>query len=282
MINFDGELLTAGSFYLNHDNRGLRYGDTLFETIRAVRGKLLFWEDHYLRLMASMRILRMEIPMAFTMEYLETEIVKTLEASGLLQASARVRLTVFRKDGGLYLPATNQVSLIIETTDLPESTYILSKDPYDITIFKDHTIHTGLLSTLKTGNKLIQVLGSIYARENGYKNCVLLNQDKNVVEALNGNLFLVKNDILKTPPITEGCINGILRKQICRIGKRLDGLRLSESAVSPFELQDADEMFITNVITGIQPVTHYRKATFGHSTTSILLNELNILAAEAN
>ncbi len=282
MINFDGQILPAESFYLNHENRGLRYGDTLFETIKAIHGQLLFWEDHYLRLMASMRILRMEIPMAFTMEYLEAEICRTLIASGLQEAAARVRLTVFRKNGGLYLPLSSQISFIIEATALSENTYSFSTERYEITLFKDHIVHNGLISTLKTGNKLIQVLGSIYARENGYQNCALLNQDKQVIEALNGNLFLVKDEILKTPALGDGCINGIMRKQICRIAKKLTHIQLSESAVSPFELQDADEIFITNVIMGIQPVTHYRKAVFKHPVTSEILKELNLLTAISN
>ena len=70
MINFNGTLLENNTI-LSTENRGYAYGDALFETIKVVHGKILFWEDHYFRLMASMRIMRMEIPMNFTMEYLE-------------------------------------------------------------------------------------------------------------------------------------------------------------------------------------------------------------------
>src|SRR6056300_954838 len=103
MINFNGNLLKENNI-LSIQNRGYAYGDALFETIKVSHGKVLFWEDHYFRLMASMRILRMEIPMSFTMEFLEGQINKTLDATGLLKASARVKLTVHRNEGGLYAP----------------------------------------------------------------------------------------------------------------------------------------------------------------------------------
>ena len=77
MINFNGTIL-ENKAVLSMDNRGYAYGDALFETVKSVRGSLLFWEDHYFRLMASMRIMRMEIPMNFTMEFLEEEISKKI------------------------------------------------------------------------------------------------------------------------------------------------------------------------------------------------------------
>ena len=79
MINIDGNLFQNNEAKLEIDNRGFQFGDAVFETIRVVQGKILFWEEHYFRLMASMRILRMEIPMNFTLEYLQEEIYKTLK-----------------------------------------------------------------------------------------------------------------------------------------------------------------------------------------------------------
>jgi branched-chain amino acid aminotransferase len=214
----------------------------------------------------------MEIPMEFTMEYLEEAILQTLPAE---KASARIRMTVFRKEGGLYLPEDNNISYIIESASLAEPAYQLSTASYEITLFRDYTITAHLLSNVKTNNKILNVVGSIYARENGYDNCLLLNQDKQVVEALNGNLFLVKDNLVKTPPLTDGCINGIMRKQILTQVRAMDSLRLEEVSVSPFELQNADEMFLTNVIVGIQPVSTYRKAQFGSGIAANILEKVN-------
>ena len=276
MINFNGDLLPSTSFFLNQENRGLRYGDALFETIRVVNSKIFFWEEHYLRLMASMRILRMDIPMDFTMEYLESEIKKTLEANTMEDKAVRVRLGVHREGGGLYLPESGSVAYIIETRELDSPFYMLGGEPYTVELFKDHWVNSGLLSTLKTNNRLVNVLASVYAEENGYENCLLINEKKNVVEAINGNIFLVRGNIIKTPPQEDGCINGILRKQLLKILSKLEEYTVEEASVSPFELQKADELFITNTITGIRPVTNYRKKQFRTDISRDLLGKLNM------
>ncbi len=278
MINFDGKLLSKEVDFLNHENRGLRYGDSLFETIRVVNGKLIFWEEHYLRLMASMRILRMEIPMNFTMEYLEDQIVKTIKTNTLEEQTVRVRLTVYRKNGGLYTPDTNTISFLIEVKVLPTSFYIIEDAAYEVELFKDFYVNPDMLSTLKTNNKILNVVGSIYAKENKYQNCLLLNTNKSVVEALNGNLFLVKGNVIKTPPISDGCLNGIIRKKLLAILAKIEDYTLIEESISPFELQKADELFITNAVIGIQPITKYRKKDFGTAVSKNLLGKLNATA----
>lgn len=275
MVNFNGELLDQGTAFLDESNRGLRYGDALFDTIRVVNSKIFFWESHYLRLMASMRIMRLPIPMHFTMEQLEEEILETLKANTLESKAARVRLTVFRDPGGYYTPTNTKVSYIIEASALDTPFYTSSQDGYQVELFKDHYVHAGLLSTLKSSNKLVHILAGIYASENGYQNCLLLNQHKNIIEASNGNIFLVKNNTIKTPPITEGCLNGVLRKQLLEIIKKTPKFELEEAPISPFELQKADEMFITNVISGIISVSKYRKKQYDTQVAKTLLGRLN-------
>ncbi|WP_397362449.1 aminotransferase class IV [Olleya sp. R77988] len=275
MINFNG-ILQEDNNVISNNNRGYSYGDGLFETIKAVHGKLLFFEDHYFRLMASMRMMRMEIPMTFTMEFLEEQINKTLEACNLKSKSARVKIQIDRVEGGLYLPESNDVNFIISAKVDMHDFYLLNEGKYEVDLFKDHYLSPSLLSTLKTNNKAINVIGNIYAKENILDNCLLLNTNKSVVEALNGNLFLVKENTIKTPPLVDGCLKGILRKQLIEIIGLLPEYTLEEASISPFELQKADEIFITNVIKGIQPITKYRKKQFKNETAKLLLQKLNV------
>ena len=276
MINFNGTLQDNSSNLLSIDNRGYAYGDALFETIKVLNGKILFWEDHYFRLMASMRILRMEIPMNFTMEFLQDEIIKTLEARNETGNSVRVKLLVNRVVGGKYLPVSNDIDYVITTEVLPTDLYQITDSSYIIDLYKDFFIAPGLLSTLKTNNKITNVLGSIYAKENGFDNCLLLNTNKNIIEALNGNIFVVKDNVIKTPPLEDGCLKGIMRKQVIELLKANDEFEFVEDSVSPFELQKADELFITNVIVGILPITNYRKKEFSSEVSKSLLQKLNI------
>ena len=272
MINFNGELLFKENIKLTTDNRGFKYGDGIFETIKVVHEKVIFWEDHYFRLMASMRMLRMKIPMEFTLEFLEKEILKTVD---VLEggASFRVRLNVFRKDGGLYTPKTNAIDYLIEAS---ESNY-KTKETYEIDVFKDFYNYSGLLSTIKTNNRMLNTLASIYANENDLDNCILVNERKGVVEVANANIFIVKNNIVKTPALTEGCIKGVVRSKVIDILIKNKDFTIEETVISPFEIQKADEVFITNAIMGIQAVTKYKKKSFNTDLAGKLHASLKVL-----
>lgn len=273
MINYNGTLVTESNISI-HENRAFLFGDSIFETLRVLDGKVLFLEDHYFRLMASLRIVRMEIPMNFTMEYMEEQVlllINELEAA----PAHRARISVFRKSGGFYLPTNNEVEFIVTASPLEEPLYSFTEGSYEVDLFKDFYVTKQLLSTLKSTNKMVQITGSVFAHENGLENCLLVNDEKNVIEALQGNLFMLTGNKLVTPPIADGCLNGVMRKQILELAKKIEGLEVEEVSISPFDLQKADELFITNVIKGIQPITKYRKKEFVNKLASDLLKRLN-------
>jgi branched-chain amino acid aminotransferase len=276
MINLNGKLVMTADATISLNNRGLQYGDAVFETLKISGTKIFFWEDHYFRLMASMRILRMEIPQTFTLEFLEAEILKTIDLEQ--SKTHRVKLLVWRDAEGKYTPTGNNIGYSISSEILEVPFYTLSDEPYEVELYKDHYVMSSLLSTLKTTNKVINVVGSIWAKENGYQNCLMLNDKKQVIEALNGNIFLVKDGRIKTPPLTDGCLKGIIRKQILAILTAVPDYIIDEESISPFELQKADEIFITNVITGIQPITKYRKKEYDNTIAKELLGKLNAKA----
>lgn len=274
MINFNG-VLTDKSDFITPSNRALLYGDAVFETFKVVDNKILFLEDHYFRLMSSMRILRMKIPMNFTLEYLEEQIISlTLKLN--IANNARVRMTVFRKDGGLYAPETNEVSFIITAKENLSREYLLKKENYEVELFKDFHVSKHLISSLKTTNKIIQVVASVFAKENGFDDCILINDEKNVVETISGNIFMFLDNQIITPPVSDGSLNGIMRKQVINELKSSTDFNVIENSISPFDLQKADELFLTNVITGIQPITKYRKKSYTTEVSEMLLRKINL------
>lgn len=277
MINFNGTLVTQDSNILVQ-NRGFLYGDAVFETVKIVNSKVLYLEDHYFRLMASMRVVRMEIPMNFTMEYMEEQLL-TLTDKLSVSNSARARITVYRNDGGYYLPMDNTVSFLVHATAIEAVLYSFEEKEYEVDLFKDFYITKQLLSSIKTTNRILNVAASIFASENDLDNCLLLNDSKNVVEAIQGNLFMLIGNKLITPPVSEGCLNGVMRKQILKLAKTIAGIEVVEEVISPFELQKADELFITNVIKGIQPITKYRKKTFDVNMSREIVAKLNEIVA---
>lgn len=275
MININGTIFEDLKAKLSPFNRGFAYGDAVFETLKINNNKPLFWESHYFRLMASMRILRMEIPMNFTPEFLEEQIISLVNSLSSTAVSYRAKLTVFRDSEGYYTPDNNAVSFTISVSELDSDIYKIYDRSYEIELFKDYFIAPNLLSTLKTNNKVVNVVGSIFAKENNYNNCLLLNTNKNVIEALNGNVFLVNGTTIKTAPLTDGCLKGIVREKLIEIISKSSEYKLDESSISPFELQKADEIFITNIIQGIVPVTKYRKKAYASEVSKALLGMLN-------
>lgn len=275
MINFNGEVVQKSNEVIEN-NRGFLFGDAVFETLKVLDNKILFLEDHYFRLMASMRVLRMEIPMNFTMEYLEEQVLNLVNALSEKSISYRIRITFFRESEGLYLPTNNKsTKFIIQGSSLQNGVYTNNFKDYEVELYKDFFVTKQLLSSLKTTNKLINVTGSIFAEENGYKNCLLVNNEKNVVEALNANVFVVVGNKIKTPPVADGCVNGIIRKQLIEMLSSNEAFEIEEASISPFELQKADEVFLTNIIVGIQSVTKYRKKEFTNKIANQLLIKLN-------
>lgn len=273
MINFNGVILDS-DFQLSVNNRSFLYGDGVFETLKIVDSTILFFEDHYFRLMASMRIVRMEIPLSFTLEFLESQILSLVNQLAI-ENSARVRITVYRNEGGYYAPNQNSVSYVVQAAPLSDKTYTIEKSNFEVDLYKDFAVTKQLLSTLKTTNKMVHVTASIFAKENQLESCLLINDSKNVIEAISGNLFMLMGNTLITPPISEGCLNGIMRKQIITLAKQFETIDFVEREISPFDIQKADELFITNVIQGIQPITKYRKKEFEIKLALQLLEKLN-------
>lgn len=272
MLNYNGNFIDQTN--LSFSNRAFLYGDSVFETIKVVKNKVLFWEEHYLRLMSSMRILKIEIPNEFTPDYLESQIKKTISSISEL-FTGRVRLTVFREGEGLYLPKSNQASFVINSFQNEVFSFETKFKTYKVDIYKDYLIQSNLLSNLKTSNRLINVIGSIYAKENGLDNCILLNENKLVTEFLNGNIFLVKDNVVKTPPIKSGCLNGVMRNKIIELINKIPLLEIFEKDFSAYEIISSQEVWVSNSISGIIPVSQYRNKQFGNSIAKKVLDLLN-------
>jgi len=271
MVNQNGSIIKVNEVNLSYENRAFKYGDGVFDTLKFENGILYYLEDHYFRLMSSMRMLRMKIPMNFTLEYYEKQIRLTLFANDLNE-SARIRVNVFRENGGLYTPNSNEVSFLIEVGALN----LKNNEQVEIELFKDFPLSSGILSTIKTNNRIINVLGSIFAKENAFQNCILINEKKEIVEALNANIFLIKANEIITPSLQTGCINGIIRKKIIEKLKKHDTFTISERSISPFDLLKVDEVFLSNSINEIQSVHKYRKKVYKMDVTEQIRNLFNL------
>ena len=281
MINYQGDIIELKALPVQEVKRATMYGDAVFETIRMRDNKLLFVEDHYFRLMASMRILRMPIPMEFTPEFFVDEANRLAEEVAV--TDGRLRLQVVRKSEGKYTPDDNNECVWwMELEELSSQDYTWTSKGLKVDLFKDHYIQPGLLSTLKSSNALPYVLAGIFAKENGFDAMLLVNDKKMLVEANAANVFVLKDNILKTAPLEDGPLRGVFRKNLIGWAKEI-GLEMKEESINPFELQKADEIWLTNTISGVQWVEKYRKRTYkgdkAKELIELLQRKLNVLGA---
>ncbi len=275
MVNFNGDLLPDSNHFLNHQNRGLQFGDVLCERVRYTGSVLLYWEAHYFKLMASMRQLRMEIPMEFTLEYLQEEILKTLTASGSTGAPSEIGITVFRRNGGGYLAPSQGISYVIDCILLESAEFPQDSPGLVADLFKDYYLQADGLSRLPHNMKLPWVLAAVYADENDFGTCLLVNYRKEIALGLHGNLFLRKGQEIKTPPLTDGCSDDILRQFLLKQEWKDRPYELQEAHISPFELQQADELFMLDISSGVSSITRYRKANYTREAATFVLDMIN-------
>lgn len=273
---YNGELVTASQIiHLAFSNRAFRFGDALFETIRYSNKNILFLADHILRLKLSMPILKMKIPPHFSFEYFLNKISDLIYANNLQDKNARIRLTVFRKGSGAYYPETNEVDFLLEAEELENTYYPLPSNGLVIDLFKDMFKPLNRLSNLKTGNALIYVLAAIHRDFLRLDDCFILNEKGHICEATSSNVFAVKGNMVMTPPLTEGCVSGILRNQIKKITENKK-LLLIEKPFTSHTLIDADEVFITNTIQGVQWIRQFQTKIYEKkSTTQMFVEALN-------
>ena len=271
MINFNGEITDLSDQLIN--NRGFLYGDAVFETLIIFNNKILFWEDHYFRLMSSMRIIRLDIPDKYKPEFFEENIIK-IHNSISQTGNSRIRINIYRSSHGKYKPEKNTPSFIISCESINYSNYELNKGHYEVDLFKDYYLDNQLISSIKSNNKIINVVASIYAKENGFDNCILLNKDKLVTELINSNLFIIKEGKIYTPPLKSGCLNGVLRKNLFKILSS-SSFELYEQDLSTFDISQSDEIFGTNIAQGIFSVTKFRKKEYDCIQTKKIITILN-------
>jgi branched-chain amino acid aminotransferase len=273
-INLNGEFYDSQTPVLTHLNRGFLYGDALFETMHANGTQIQFFDDHIERLMEGMKKLKMILPESFITKSIEKQIIKLLRKNRHLKG-ARIRLTVFRNEGGKYTPQTNEISYLIDSEKLPYDQYELNKKGLQIDLFSELKKPLNYLSNLKTTNDLIFVLAGDFKREHNLDECILINQKNEVCEAISSNVFLVKDNIIKTPPLNSGCLNGIMRKKIIEYANGL-GMKISKDyQIAPQELLECDEIFLTNAIKGIQWVGGFRQKRYFKTNAQKLIQKLN-------
>lgn len=272
----NGHIVSIYEPAIAFSNRAFRYGDSLFESIRFCNNKIMFLRDHITRLKLGMTVLRMNLPAEFNTENVYELITLLLKKNGHAP-NARIRLTVFRNEGGYYTPETNDISFLIESEEL-EGGYTLNQKGYWVDIYGDIKKQLNRLANLKSGNALMYVMAGIAKQSMKLDDCFIINENGIICETINSNIFVVKNGTIYTSPLSEGCVAGIMRKQIMSIASENKILTL-ESQLSTYTLMNGDEIFLTNSINGIRWVGQFKDKFYTNKTAQFFTDKLNGLAS---
>jgi branched-subunit amino acid aminotransferase/4-amino-4-deoxychorismate lyase len=279
-VNHNGEIVDSNTPVFTANNRAFLYGDALFETIRVVKGVPLFFEDHFHRLLSGMMVLQMKFERTLDLNYFKDQIVQ-LAAVNKHEDAARVRMEFYRKAGGYYTPENNDIGFLIQTEKLEQAEYRLNPKGLKVDVYKDQLKPVGLLSNLKTCNSLLFILAGIYKTQKGLDDSLLLNSRGTLSESLSSNIFIVVNGVLLTPPLQDACVAGVMRNQIFKIAKKRNK-KIIEKSISVDDLLAADEIFLTNAISGIRWVVAFRHKRYFNTMAKWLAEELNTFATEVH
>lgn len=234
-------------------NRSFKYGDGIFESVRLLNGKVAFLNEHFERLIQSFEILGLEKPQPFSSTWFESEINMATSAMDQHADSPfwRVRMTFWRNAPGLYFPENNNCSWHVEATALTSENFTLNSTGLNIGICRDIKLACDMLSPLKSSSALPYVMAAIERKKMSWDDAIMLNCYDRVAEAVSSNIFILIGHKLYSPPLSEGPVNGVMRRVIMEHAGQL-GLSVIESAIAPRLIYNADEIWLSNAIKGLQ------------------------------
>ena len=279
-INFNGTVVPQETTILTAENRALRYGDAIFETMLWKDGDIRFLDLHIKRLQESLQMLHFEDVEYFDAFFIRNKVEELLRKNNMIGQLARIRLTVYRAGAGLYGPESNKPAYIIQVARKPENLRD-KKTGLIIDVFTEYKKSYSELSKIKSTNALIYVIAGLFRKKNAFDEVLILNQQGNLCEALSSNIFVLYDKVIYTPALTEGCIDGIMRQVIMDIAKE-EGIEVVEAEIKPEILNVADEIFCTNAIEGVQWVMGYKHKRYFNKVSRIFQDKLAIFSYETD
>ncbi|MCC7331415.1 MAG: aminotransferase class IV [Flavobacteriales bacterium] len=271
-IIFNGKLLSNTEKIFSVNNRAFKYGDALFETIRIIDGKLCFLNDHFERLKKGMKYLQMKSD-SFCFEKAANEMLELINKNKIKEGG-RLRITLFREADGFYVPLNQSTGYVIEVKSIDINQYQLNKEGLKIDLYNQYQRQASRLSNIKTTNAIPQILAGTFCIDNKLDDCIIVNEHQRLVETTSSNIFLYKKNSIYTPSLDEGCMDGILRKQILKIAEK-NRINIFEGTLNANLLLQTDEVFLTNVVRGVQWVKSYKEKTYTNEAALKFVDEIN-------
>jgi branched-chain amino acid aminotransferase len=243
--NLNGNISRSTSDSFDQFSRGFFYGDGLFESIRVFDGIVPFIHLHWERLEKGMRLLGFNIPSDWSGDFFRNEILK------ITSGNARVKISVWRSPGGLYHPTDQTPNFLITANPLDSNCFKWLDDGLNIGQCTSVKLPIDTLSGLKVLGGTRYVMAAIEAHAKGFDDVMLSNTDGHVCETSSNNIFWIKKGVLYVPLPKDGHVLGIFQNHFTAI-LQAEGIEMVAKSTTFAALQEADEVFLTNAIHGIQ------------------------------
>ncbi|MBO9633082.1 MAG: aminotransferase class IV [Chitinophagaceae bacterium] len=270
---YNGKFIPSGSPVVSADSRALRYGDGLFETLKLIGNQLLLADSHFDRLFHGLSLLHFDLPQYFTREFL-TGLILQLCKKNNTEKAARIRLSILRGNGGPFDPENMLPQLLIQCWPLPSHALSLNEHGWQIGIYPEARKSCDVFANLKSNNYQPYLLAAHFAKRNQLDEAVLLNVWGRICDASIANIAWIKNGTIFTPPLSEGCVAGVMRRHLLEHCELVTGIRMIEQAGTAEDLAQADEIFLTNAINGIRKVSRLGGKQYQHPLTTQLYDQL--------
>ncbi|WP_121354238.1 aminotransferase class IV [Flavisolibacter nicotianae] len=257
-VCLNGDFFPAEAPLLPVHNRSYKWGDGVFETMKVFRGKLLLENLHFERLLTSLRILQIGTNVAL---HRDTMVAQVLELCRQNDCShhARVRLAVYRTE-------ENAAGYSIEALPLDDHVSEWSEEGLNLVLFPYARKSMDAFANLKSANFLPYVMAQRHATERGADDALVINAQNHLCDSSKANLFLIKDEIIYTPALHQGCVNGVMRRVVIDEAKKM-GFRLHQDEVTEEQVIAAGEVFLTNAIQIIRWVARYKDSEYGFAQT---------------
>lgn len=245
-VNINGKIQSSTSAGVPYDSRVVRYGFGLFESMLVIDGRIQLKDLHWERLFAGIDQLELERPELMTQEWMEEELMRTVKKNQL-EKLCRVRFQVYAGRGGLFEGQSAWTEFIIDCQPVEPSLLQLNDKGLSLVYAEGLSKSPNFISNLKCTNFMLYALAARQATAKKADNAVMMNTYGNAMETTLSNIFCIKGDTIYTPPLSEGCIAGVMRRYIMGQlpGK---GFIIKEEPFVPGFLEEADAVFTTNAI----------------------------------
>jgi branched-chain amino acid aminotransferase len=272
-INFNGELVSEEEILFNKTKRAFNYGDGFFETIRIVNGKPIFIERHFKRIVIGLKHLKINYSKKFNLNFLSDNISELININNI-KSGGKIKVYIFRSGMGTYKPTTNDICFIIESLKVENNLYKLNHKGFLVDVFKDYKKQINYLSSFKSSSSLLYVLASLHTIDNHLDDSLILNENNEIIESSNSNIFILLDNKIITPPLNSGCISGIMRIELMNIINDI-GFTVLERKIVSDDLLNSKEIFLSNVVSGINWVGGYKQTRYYNTLSKKIIKELN-------